>query len=158
MRTISIAIVSLMLLFSMVATAQERNLLVEQPIVRHTPWYLAPLYSHPEAKLDHAWNFTKAASFAAVVVDARTTANEIRRGYVEASPLDNLVINREDPAFAKRALWIGLQTWGINALLDLAYHRPDCRQSKICKIAVIGAGNFFTGRSVANSLHNLNLP
>lgn len=117
---------------------------------------LSPYYSKPHSRTDMVWSFSKPLGFAAAEADAYTTAREIKRGYVESNPLDNMIIPKDQPAIWSRSALLSGEAYGINLILQYAYGK--CGTSKLCKWTVIGARGYFTGMSVANAVHNTTLP
>ena len=121
-----------------------------------TRMLVSPYFSEARSTTDLVWLISKPLSFAAAHADAYSTARAIERGYVERNPLDNLLIARNSPAAVSRSALLHGETFAINLLLDFAYGK--CGTSKLCKWSVIGARSYFTGRSVASTIHNIRLP
>lgn len=102
--------------------------------------------------LDHVWTASKIAAYPTASADAWTTSQAISRGYVEANPLDNLLIDRARPAYAQRLLLLNAQEFGINAAFNFGYKK--CGPSKLCKLTVIGGRGLFTGFHIYAVFHN----
>jgi hypothetical protein len=126
--------------------AQERSGLT------HT--LLSPYSIAPQTKTDIVWSIVKPIGFIATELDAISTTNAIKRGYVEANPLFNLIIPRNQPALSSRSLLMHGQTYAINMGFQYAYNK--CGPSRFCKWTMIGARTFFTGMSITAALHNNN--
>ncbi len=116
----------------------------------------SPFWSNPRSRTDFVWEISKPIAFIAGEFDAYTTAQQIRRGYVESNPLDNLMIRRDDPALASRSVLHHGENYAINSILQFAYYK--CGPSRLCKWTVIGARSYFTGLNIAGTVHNLRLP
>jgi hypothetical protein len=117
---------------------------------------LSPYYSKPHTTTDKIWSVTKPFGFVVGEIDAYTTAQQIKRGYVESNPMDNLLIPRDKPALLARSGLGHAENYGINLLLQVAYGR--CGPSKFCKWTVIGTRGFFIGRGIVSIMHNNRLP
>jgi hypothetical protein len=116
----------------------------------------SPYWSKPQTKTDAVWATVKPLGFVAGELDAWSTSQQIRRGYVEINSMDNMLIQRNDPALGSRSALQHGENYGINLVLQLAYNK--CGPSKLCKWTVIGARGYFIGRSTASTIHNLRLP
>jgi len=102
----------------------------------HTHVLLSPIYSPAQSTL---WNASKAAGYLAGGLDAHSTTQGLRRGgCYESNMLDNIFINRRDPALVKRqAVALSLQ-YGFNSLLDWGWRRSTTKKEKFALIAVRG--------------------
>jgi hypothetical protein len=116
----------------------------------------SPYWSKPYTKTDAVWATVKPLGFVAAELDAWSTSRQIRRGYVESSAMDNMLIKRDDPALGGRSAIQHGENYAINLVLQFAYNK--CGSSKLCKWSVIGARGYFIGRSAASTAHNLRLP
>jgi hypothetical protein len=131
-----------------ICSGQENNSLKLNPF--------SPYWSKPQTKTDIVWSTVKPLGYVAAGLDAWSTAQQIKRGYVEANSMDNMLIKRNDPAFGGRFVLQHSEAYGINLVLQFAYNK--CGPSKLCKWSVIGARSYFIGRSAASTVHNLRLP
>ena len=116
----------------------------------------SPYWSKPQTKTDIVWSVVKPLGFVAAEFDAWSTSREIKRGYVESNPMDNMLIQRNDPAFGSRSALQHSEAYAISFVLQLAYNK--CGTSKLCRWSVIGARSYFIGRSAASTAHNMRLP
>ncbi len=116
----------------------------------------SPYWSSPHTRTDAVWATVKPLGFVVGELDAWSTSQQIRRGYVESNPMDNMLIPRNDPALGSRSALQHGENYGINLVLQFAYNK--CGSSKLCKWTVIGARGYFIGRSAASTAHNLRLP
>jgi hypothetical protein len=117
---------------------------------------VSPYWSKPHTKTDAVWSVVKPLGFVAAELDAWSTAQQIKRGYVESNAMDNALIKRNDPALGGRSALQHGETYGVNMMLQLVYNK--CGTSRLCKWTVIGARGYFIGRSLNSTVHNMRLP
>jgi hypothetical protein len=102
--------------------------------------------------LDKIWTVSKFAAYGVSTGDAITTSQAIGRGYVEWNAMDNLIIDRTEPAYARRILLLNGKAFLFNEAFSLAWRH--CGTSKFCKAVVIGGRAVFTIQGIHSVFHN----
>lgn len=92
-------------------------------------------WDKPKDKTELLWNASKVAGLAAAAADTITTVQMLNRGNVETNRIHNLMIDRRDPAPARRTALLMGQSYLANLGLDYAYKRVHSRKWKWLIIA-----------------------
>lgn len=93
------------------------------------------IWDKPKSKTDWAWNASKFAGLVAATADTVTTVQMLERGNVETNRVHNLLIDRSNPAPARRTALLMGQSYLANVALDYAYKRVNARKWKWLVIA-----------------------
>jgi hypothetical protein len=92
-------------------------------------------WDKPKDKTELIWDVSKIAGLAAATADTITTVQMLGRGNIETNRIHNLMIDRRDPAPARRTALLMGQSYLANLGLDYAYKRVHSRKWKWLIIA-----------------------